>query len=104
MHGRRSSDWNTTRRWRSRDRGADRQGLRYLIARQVTRTTIRPPFSFHVVDALITNFHLPRSSLLLLTAAFAGLETVRSAYQLAVEREYRFYSYGDHGINSVHVR
>lgn len=57
--------------------------------------TIRPPFTFRVVDALVTNLHLPRSSLLLLTAAFAGLETVRSAYQLAVEREYRFYSYGD---------
>ena len=60
-----------------------------------TDLTIRPPFPFRVVDALITNFHLPRSSLLLLTAAFAGLETVRSAYKLVVEREYRFYSYGD---------
>lgn len=57
--------------------------------------TIRPPFPFRVVDALVTNFHLPRSSLLLLVAAFAGLETIRSAYRVAVEREYRFYSYGD---------
>ena len=60
-----------------------------------TDLTIRPPFTFKVVDALVTNFHLPRSSLLLLTAAFAGLETMRAAYLLAVEREYRFYSYGD---------
>jgi S-adenosylmethionine:tRNA ribosyltransferase-isomerase len=60
-----------------------------------TDLTIRPPFTFKVVDALVTNFHLPRSSLLLLTAAFVGLETMRAAYQLAVEREYRFYSYGD---------
>jgi S-adenosylmethionine:tRNA ribosyltransferase-isomerase len=60
-----------------------------------TDLTIRPPFPFKVVDALVTNFHLPRSSLLLLTAAFAGLETMRAAYRLAVEAEYRFYSYGD---------
>jgi S-adenosylmethionine:tRNA ribosyltransferase-isomerase len=60
-----------------------------------TELTILPPFPFKVVDALVTNFHLPRSSLLLLTAAFAGLETMHAAYQLAVEREYRFYSYGD---------
>ena len=60
-----------------------------------TDLTIRPPFRFRAVDALVTNFHLPRSSLLLLVAAFAGLETVRSAYKLAVEREYRFFSYGD---------
>ncbi len=60
-----------------------------------TDLTIRPPFMFQVVDALVTNFHLPRSSLLLLTAAFAGLETMHAAYQLAVEEEYRFYSYGD---------
>jgi S-adenosylmethionine:tRNA ribosyltransferase-isomerase len=60
-----------------------------------TDLTIRPPFTFKVVDALVTNFHLPRSSLLLLTAAFAGLETMHAAYRLAVECEYRFYSYGD---------
>ena len=48
-----------------------------------------------MVDALVTNFHLPRSSLLLLIAAFAGLETVRQAYAVAVEQGYRFYSYGD---------
>lgn len=60
-----------------------------------TDLTIRPPFAFHVVDALVTNFHLPRSSLLLLVAAFAGLEPMRQAYRIAVEQKYRFYSYGD---------
>ncbi len=57
--------------------------------------TICPPFTFRVVDALVTNFHLPRSSLLLLVSAFAGLDPVRTAYAEAVERQYRFYSYGD---------
>ncbi|MAE97328.1 MAG: tRNA preQ1(34) S-adenosylmethionine ribosyltransferase-isomerase QueA [Deltaproteobacteria bacterium] len=60
-----------------------------------TRLFLRPGSSFRSVDALLTNFHLPRSSLLLLVAAFAGWETVRDAYQEAIEREYRFYSYGD---------
>jgi S-adenosylmethionine:tRNA ribosyltransferase-isomerase len=57
--------------------------------------TIRPPFAFRAVDALVTNFHLPRSSLLLLVAAFTGLESMHAAYQEAIAREYRFYSYGD---------
>jgi S-adenosylmethionine:tRNA ribosyltransferase-isomerase len=57
--------------------------------------TIRPGFEFLAVDALVTNFHLPRSSLLMLVAAFTGLEPMREAYREAVEREYRFYSYGD---------
>jgi S-adenosylmethionine:tRNA ribosyltransferase-isomerase len=57
--------------------------------------TILPGFSFAVVDALVTNFHLPRSSLLLLVSAFAGLDAVKAAYAEAVAHEYRFYSYGD---------
>ena len=56
---------------------------------------VKPGFSFRVVDALITNFHLPRSSLLLLVAAFGGRERVLAAYAEAVRRGYRFYSYGD---------
>ncbi|RMG41311.1 MAG: tRNA preQ1(34) S-adenosylmethionine ribosyltransferase-isomerase QueA [Planctomycetota bacterium] len=56
---------------------------------------IRPPFQFHTVDALLTNFHLPRSTLLVLVSAFAGLELIRRAYEVAVEERYRFYSYGD---------
>jgi len=61
----------------------------------VADVTIRPGHRFAVVDALLTNFHLPRSSLLLLVAAFAGRETVLRAYRHAVAARYRFYSYGD---------
>jgi S-adenosylmethionine:tRNA ribosyltransferase-isomerase len=57
--------------------------------------TIAPPFSFRVVDGLITNFHLPRSSLLLLTAAFTGWESLKESYRIAIQMGYRFYSYGD---------
>jgi S-adenosylmethionine:tRNA ribosyltransferase-isomerase len=56
---------------------------------------IRPPYRFGVVEALITNFHLPRSSLLMLVSAFAGRERVLAAYEEAKQRGYRFYSYGD---------
>ncbi len=61
----------------------------------VTDLTIKGQFDFHVVDGLLTNFHLPRSSLLLLVAAFAGRERILDAYREAVERRYRFFSYGD---------
>jgi S-adenosylmethionine:tRNA ribosyltransferase-isomerase len=56
---------------------------------------IYPGFTFQIVDALLTNFHLPRSSLLMLVAAFAGRDRILGAYREAVERKYRFYSYGD---------
>lgn len=56
---------------------------------------IYPGFSFSVVDALLTNFHLPRSTLLMLVCAFAGTDLVMRAYREAVEKKYRFYSYGD---------
>jgi S-adenosylmethionine:tRNA ribosyltransferase-isomerase len=56
---------------------------------------IRPPFSFEVVGAMVTNFHLPRSSLLMLVAAFAGRERILDSYATAVREGYRFYSYGD---------
>jgi S-adenosylmethionine:tRNA ribosyltransferase-isomerase len=56
---------------------------------------IRPGHRFRVVDALVTNFHLPRSTLLVLAAAFAGRELVLDAYRHAVAARYRFYSYGD---------
>jgi S-adenosylmethionine:tRNA ribosyltransferase-isomerase len=56
---------------------------------------IRPGFAFQVVDRLLTNFHLPRSTLLMLVCAFAGTERVLAAYREAIERGYRFYSYGD---------
>jgi len=60
-----------------------------------TQLFLQPGSVFRVVDALLTNFHLPRSSLLLLVAAFAGREPVLAAYQEALARGYRFYSYGD---------
>jgi S-adenosylmethionine:tRNA ribosyltransferase-isomerase len=56
---------------------------------------IYPPYEFRAVDALITNFHLPRTTLLLLVAAFTGPELVRAAYETAIAAGYRFYSYGD---------
>lgn len=56
---------------------------------------IYPPYHFGLVDALLTNFHLPRTTLLLLVAAFAGVDLTRQAYKTAVEQRYRFYSYGD---------
>jgi S-adenosylmethionine:tRNA ribosyltransferase-isomerase len=60
-----------------------------------SRLFIYPGFVFRIVDGLITNFHLPKSTLLMLVSAFAGRERVQAAYQAAVERQYRFYSYGD---------
>jgi len=60
-----------------------------------TELFIMPGFRFRVADALITNFHLPRSTLLMLVSAFAGTETIRRAYAHAIEQGYRFFSYGD---------
>jgi S-adenosylmethionine:tRNA ribosyltransferase-isomerase len=60
-----------------------------------TRIFIRPPYQFRAVDRLITNFHLPRSTLIMLVAAFAGYDLTMRAYQEAVAERYRLYSYGD---------
>ena len=60
-----------------------------------TNIFIRPPYQFKVVDRLITNFHLPRSTLVMLVAAFAGYELTMRAYKEAIDAHYRFYSYGD---------
>jgi S-adenosylmethionine:tRNA ribosyltransferase-isomerase len=60
-----------------------------------TRLMITPGYAFRVVDRLLTNFHLPRSTLLMLVSAFAGRELILEAYQHAVAQRYRFYSYGD---------
>ena len=60
-----------------------------------TNIFIYPPFEFHVVNALLTNFHLPRSTLVMLVSAFAGREFVLRAYEEAIRARYRFYSYGD---------
>jgi S-adenosylmethionine:tRNA ribosyltransferase-isomerase len=56
---------------------------------------IHPPHDFKIVDALLTNFHLPRTTLLLLVAAFAGVELLKQSYESAIAERYRFYSYGD---------
>ena len=56
---------------------------------------IYPGFRFRVIDGLVTNFHLPRSTLLMLVSAFAGKDFVLQAYRQAVEEQFRFFSYGD---------
>jgi S-adenosylmethionine:tRNA ribosyltransferase-isomerase len=71
------------------------QGDRLRPYRGETRLFIKPGFRFRCVDALITNFHLPESTLLMLVCAFAGYEPVMAAYRHAVEHAYRFFSYGD---------
>lgn len=60
-----------------------------------TNLFILPGFRFRVVERLLTNFHLPRSTLLMLVSAFGGMDNIRQAYRHAIERRYRFYSYGD---------
>lgn len=70
-------------------------GNRFVERSGETRIFIRPPYSFRAVDNLVTNFHLPRSTLLMLVAAFAGFELTMRAYREAIANDYRFYSYGD---------
>ncbi|UTO05229.1 tRNA preQ1(34) S-adenosylmethionine ribosyltransferase-isomerase QueA [Moraxella sp. FZLJ2107] len=60
-----------------------------------TTIFIYPPYQFGVVDCLITNFHLPKSTLLMLVSAFAGVDNIKNAYQHAINQQYRFFSYGD---------
>ncbi len=68
---------------------------RVMAGRGVTSLTIKPGYRFRIADSLLTNFHLPRSSLLILVSAFAGRDLVLDAYRHAVAQRYRFYSYGD---------
>jgi S-adenosylmethionine:tRNA ribosyltransferase-isomerase len=56
---------------------------------------IRPPYEFRAVDAMLTNFHLPKTTLLILVRTFGGDELIRKAYAAAITEQYRFYSYGD---------
>ncbi len=74
---------------------AVRQNDRFVAQEGSTDIFIYPPYEFRAVDRLLTNFHLPRSTLLMLVAAFAGREFILSAYAEAVRERYRFYSYGD---------
>ena len=67
----------------------------FVAASGETRKFIRPPYQFRAVDRLITNFHLPRSTLIMLVAAFAGYDLTMRAYQEAIAERYRLYSYGD---------
>ena len=60
-----------------------------------TNLFITPGFKFHIADAMLTNFHLPASTLLVLVSAFAGYEQTRAAYAHAIAERYRFYSFGD---------
>ncbi|MEM9018523.1 MAG: S-adenosylmethionine:tRNA ribosyltransferase-isomerase, partial [Verrucomicrobiota bacterium] len=60
-----------------------------------TEIFIYPPYQFEVVDCLLTNFHLPKSTLLMLVSALAGQDLILEAYRKAVEERYRFFSYGD---------
>lgn len=79
-------------------RTVESAALAHLPIRPMTGDTtlfIRPPFTFRVVDRVITNFHLPRSTLIMLVAAFAGYDLTRRAYAEAIRARYRFYSYGD---------
>ena len=73
---------------------ADEHGVVHHGAGE-TRIFIRPPYRFRAVDRLVTNFHLPRSTLIMLVAAFAGYDLILRAYAEAVRSRYRFYSYGD---------
>ena len=68
---------------------------RIKSANGFTSLFIRPPYPFRVIDGLISNFHLPKSTLIMLVSALAGKDLLMKAYQEAVENKYRFYSYGD---------
>ena len=79
---------------RTLESAADERGVVHAGSGE-TRIFIRPPYVFRTIDRLVTNFHLPRSTLIMLVAAFAGYDVVMRAYQEAVRLRYRFYSYGD---------
>jgi len=80
---------------RALEDAANRGGGRVVPGRADATIFIHPGFRFQVIDGLLTNFHLPKSSLLMLVSALAGREHVLAAYEQAVAERYRFYSYGD---------
>ena len=75
----------------------DNQGILHPFADE-TSIFITPGYKFKMIDMLITNFHLPKSTLFMLVSAVAGLERMQQAYHHAIEQGYRFYSYGDSSI------
>ena len=79
---------------RALESAAGHEGIPQVGAGE-TAIFITPGYRFKVVDALVTNFHLPKSTLLMLVSAFAGVERIRAAYAHAVSKQYRFFSYGD---------
>ena len=79
---------------RTLETGAQRAGLGQPWV-GTTDIFIRPGFAFQAVDVLLTNFHLPKSTLIMLVAAFAGYDLTMEAYRIAVAERYRFFSYGD---------
>ncbi|HDR9174846.1 TPA: tRNA preQ1(34) S-adenosylmethionine ribosyltransferase-isomerase QueA [Burkholderia vietnamiensis] len=76
-------------------RSAEAAGRPLTATQDETDIFITPGYRFRVVDRLVTNFHLPKSTLLMLVSAFAGVETIRAAYRHAIDERYRFFSYGD---------
>ena len=73
---------------------ADAKGVVHPFAKE-TDIFITPGYRFRATDILMTNFHLPRSTLFMLVSAFAGTDAIKAAYAHAIEKQYRFYSYGD---------
>jgi S-adenosylmethionine:tRNA ribosyltransferase-isomerase len=78
-----------------REAGPEGRRPELQAATGATDIFLYPPCRFHIVEALLTNFHLPKSTLLMLISAFAGRELILRAYEEAVRERYRFYSYGD---------
>src|SRR5205807_7892478 len=74
---------------------ATHKGGKILAQENATDLFVYPPYQFRAVDILLTNFHLPHSTLLMLVSAFAGREFLLRAYEEAIRERYRFYSYGD---------
>jgi S-adenosylmethionine:tRNA ribosyltransferase-isomerase len=66
-----------------------------LAGKRLANLTITPDYKFRIINGLLTNFHLPQSSLLVLVSTFAGYDFIMKAYRHAVDAKYRFYSYGD---------
>ena len=80
---------------RTLEHSAQLGGDRIAPGKRETNIFIYPGFEFHIIGAMLTNFHLPRSTLLVLVSAFAGRDRVLTAYQEAIREGYRFYSFGD---------